>query len=160
MASPKELIKRAKAQFLKESRQMTRELKKALIGKTIKDVEVLKNGGDIYIKLITDKGQIVVGANDLGVWIDRLESSKNRSEKCNRCEWMRMEGLRYEYHKLKCSKCGRKILVEIGLIGVSHNAIVSVTCAECLKKVKLPDIFKKRHAEAAADIERWLEENS
>jgi hypothetical protein len=56
---------------------MTRELKKALIGKTIKDVEVLKNGGDIYIKLITDKGQIVVGANDLGVWIARLESSKS-----------------------------------------------------------------------------------
>jgi len=29
-----------------------------------------------------------------------------------------MEGLKYEYHKLKCSKYGRKILVEIGLIGV------------------------------------------
>ena len=77
MASSKGLLKRVKAQFLKESRKMTRELKKALIGKTIKDVEVLKNGGDIYIKLITDKGQIVVGANDLGVWIARLESSKS-----------------------------------------------------------------------------------
>ena len=77
MADPEELLKRIKAQFLKQSRQMTRELKKALIGKTIKDVEVLKNGGDVYIKLTTDKGQIVIGANDLGVWIDRPESSKN-----------------------------------------------------------------------------------
>jgi ribosomal protein S3 len=77
LADPEELLKRIKAQFLKQSRQMTRELKKALIGKTIKDVEVLKNGGDIYIKLTTDKGQIVIGANDLGVWIDRPESSKN-----------------------------------------------------------------------------------
>jgi hypothetical protein len=53
-----------------------------------------------------------------------------------------MEGLKYEYHKLKCSKCGRKILVEIGLIGVGHNAIVSVTCAECFKKVGFSDVFK------------------
>jgi hypothetical protein len=71
-----------------------------------------------------------------------------------------MEGLRYEYHKLKCSKCGRKILVEIGLIGVSHNAVVRVTCAECLKKAKLSDVFKKCYTETADDIERWLEENS
>jgi ribosomal protein S3 len=77
VADPEELLKRVKAQFLKESRQMARELKKALIGKTIKDIEVLKNGGDIYIKLTTDKGQIVIGANDLGVWIDRPESSKS-----------------------------------------------------------------------------------
>jgi hypothetical protein len=56
LASSEELLKRVKAQFLKESRQMTRELKKALIGKTIKDVEVLRNGGDVYIKLATDKG--------------------------------------------------------------------------------------------------------
>ena len=76
MASPKELIKRAKAQFLKESKQMTRELKKALIGKTIKDVGVLKDGGDVYIKLAMDKGPIVIGANELGVWIDKLERFK------------------------------------------------------------------------------------
>jgi len=56
LASSKGLLKRVKAQFLKESRKMTRELQKALIGKTIKDVEVLRNGGDIYIKLATDKG--------------------------------------------------------------------------------------------------------
>jgi ribosomal protein S3 len=74
LVSSEELLKRVKAQFLKESRRMTRELRKALIGKTIKDVEVLWNSGDVYIKLVTDKGQVLIGANDLGVWIDRPES--------------------------------------------------------------------------------------
>jgi ribosomal protein S3 len=54
-----------KTQFLKESGEMTKELKKGLVGKTIKNVEVLKYGGDVYIKLATDKGPIVIGANDL-----------------------------------------------------------------------------------------------
>jgi hypothetical protein len=70
-----------------------------------------------------------------------------------------IERLRYEYHKLKCSKCGRKILVEIGLISVSHNAMVSVTCAECLRKVKLSNDFKRRFKKVAADIEKWLDES-
>jgi ribosomal protein S3 len=87
LADPKELIKRVKALFLKKSRRMTRELKKALIGKTIKNVEVLWNGGDIYIKLATDKGPIVIGANDLGVWIDKLKiyllQQKERGFKLN-----------------------------------------------------------------------------
>ena len=77
MVGSEELLKRVKALFLKESRQMTRVLKKALIGKTIIDVEVLKDGGDVYIKLVTDKGQVLIGANDLGVWIDRPKGSKN-----------------------------------------------------------------------------------
>jgi len=37
-----------------------------------------------------------------------------------------MDKLKYEYHKLKCSICGRKILVEIGLVGASHNILVKV----------------------------------
>jgi hypothetical protein len=63
---------------------MTRELRKALIGKTIKDVEVLWNSGDVYIKLVTDKGPIVIGANDLGVWIDKTRKftfSNKKKEK-------------------------------------------------------------------------------
>jgi hypothetical protein len=55
LVSPKELIKRVKAQFLKESRKMTRELKKALIGKTIKDVEFLKDGGDSTLNSLRTK---------------------------------------------------------------------------------------------------------
>jgi hypothetical protein len=45
------------------------------------------------------------------------------------------------------------------LIGVSHNAVVSVTCAESLKKAGLSDDFRGRFAKAAADIEKWLEES-
>jgi hypothetical protein len=74
LTSYEELIKRVKAKFLKESRRMTRKVKKALIGKTIQDVEVLRDGVDVYIKLATDKGPIIIVANDLGVWIDRPQS--------------------------------------------------------------------------------------
>jgi ribosomal protein S3 len=76
LVSSEELLKRVKALFLKERRQMTGELKKAVVGKTIKDIEVLKDGGDVYIKLATDKGPIVIGANELGVWIDKPERFK------------------------------------------------------------------------------------
>jgi hypothetical protein len=76
LVSSEELLKRVKALFLKERRQMTGELKKAVVGKTIKDIEVLKDGGDVYIKLAMDKGPIVIGANELGVWIDKPERFK------------------------------------------------------------------------------------
>lgn len=66
--------------------------------------------------------------------------------------------LKYEYHKLKCPICGRKILVEIGLTGTSHNILVNATCAHCLKNTGLPEEFKKKHANASADIEKWLKE--
>lgn len=33
---------------------------------------------------------------------------------------------------VKCSKCGREILVERGLIGVDHTIEIFVTCWECL----------------------------
>lgn len=62
---------------------------------------------------------------------------------------------RYEYHKLACRKCGRKILVEIALFGVSHNAEVVATCAECLE---LSRDFKGKHAKAADDISKWMKE--
>ena len=42
---------------------------------------------------------------------------------------------------VKCSKCGRRILVERGLIGVDHTIGIYATCWDCLesegqKKVK------------------------
>jgi hypothetical protein len=76
LVSSEELLKRVKVLFLNETGQMTRELKKAVVGKTIKDVEVLKDGGDVYIKFATDKGPIVIGANELGLWIDKPERFK------------------------------------------------------------------------------------
>lgn len=62
------------------------------------------------------------------------------------------------YYKLQCGKCGRKILVEVLLIGSNHNADVMVNCAECLKKSGVHPEFKKRYSKAASDIERWISE--
>jgi len=69
-----------------------------------------------------------------------------------------LDKLKYEYHKLKCSICGRKILVEIGLVGASHNILVKATCANCLKKTGIPEEFKREHTNATKDIEKWLQE--
>lgn len=33
---------------------------------------------------------------------------------------------------VKCSGCGRKILVEQGLIGISHTIFIKATCWQCL----------------------------
>jgi glycerophosphoryl diester phosphodiesterase len=43
-------------------------------------------------------------------------------------------------------------LVEIGLFGVSHNAGVYVTCAECLS---ISDGFAKEHPDIIKDLEEW-----
>lgn len=61
--------------------------------------------------------------------------------------------LDYHYAKLMCSKCGRKILVEAFLIGVSHTASTTATCAECIGP--LTEDYKREHPEAAADLEAW-----
>jgi hypothetical protein len=63
----------------------------------------------------------------------------------------------YEHHKTKCGKCERKILVEILLIGVSHNANVTVICRDCLKDKGINPKFKEEHPEEAKDIEEWIE---
>lgn len=67
--------------------------------------------------------------------------------------------LDYEYHKEVCSECGRKILVEIGLFGVSHNATVSATCAQCLAKRGVHEKFRAENPTAAQDIEEWIEKD-
>lgn len=60
--------------------------------------------------------------------------------------------LRYEAHKLVCSTCGKKILVEIHLIGVSHNASVSASCAECIGEPS-PKFVADHPNEAKAIVE-------
>lgn len=62
---------------------------------------------------------------------------------------------RYEYHKLKCSKCGRKILVELTTFGIPHHFGVAATCAECLK---ISEEFRKARLQEAQDIESWIKE--
>lgn len=45
---------------------------------------------------------------------------------------------------VKCSGCGRRILVERGLIGVSHTISITVTCWQCLDS-KTKERAKKRY---------------
>lgn len=66
--------------------------------------------------------------------------------------------LGYTYYKKECTKCKRRILVEIGLIGTNHNAGVSVTCANCIKEEQIPEEFKKENPEAYNDIMKWVKE--
>ena len=35
---------------------------------------------------------------------------------------------------VKCSKCGREILVERGLFGVNHTLEITATCWDCLDR--------------------------
>jgi len=62
-------------------------------------------------------------------------------------------GLTVLGHLTACHKCGRKILVEMGLIGVPHHTGISVTCGECLVLSKR---FHKEQPEIVAKIESWL----
>ena len=56
----------------------------------------------------------------------------------------------------KCKECGREILVSVALIGVNHNAGLSVICKECIKKKGVDKKFKKQSPERAEEIEKWL----
>lgn len=66
--------------------------------------------------------------------------------------------LAYRYHKLECTECGRKVLVERHVNGSDHCLRVSVTCAACVK-LPLPEGFVSDAPEAAAHITEWLEGN-
>lgn len=55
-------------------------LRKFLVNRTIQDVECYYSPwGDSYIKIETDKGSVVIGANDLGVWVASEEEMKKVS---------------------------------------------------------------------------------
>jgi len=56
-------------------------------------------------------------------------------------------------HLTACRKCGRKILVEMGMIGSTHHFGVSATCGECLV---LSEQIRKEQPEIVSKIERWL----
>ena len=67
-----------------------------------------------------------------------------------------MMDMDYAYATTACQKCGRRILVEMGLIGVPHHSWIMVTCAECIQ-VPLAEAFRERRSEAAAEIGKWLQ---
>ena len=69
---------------------------------------------------------------------------------------MSASNMDYAYQTTACHKCGRKILVEMGLIGVPHHPLLMVTCAECVQ-IPINDSFREKNPEAAMEIERWLQ---
>lgn len=69
-----------------------------------------------------------------------------------------MNAFEYKSYKVKCSRCGREILVEVVLFGINHNANVSAICKECLKEQGLSLKFKEESPEHAKEIQEWLDE--
>jgi len=55
-------------------------------------------------------------------------------------------------HLCKCRKCGRKILVELVLIGVPHHDTPIVTCSECLV---LDSEFRNKNPDIAKQLDEW-----
>lgn len=61
-------------------KEMTGSLRKDLVGKTIRDVKCYHflSGAENHIRLTTDEEIVVIGANDLAVWIDSLKKLQQR----------------------------------------------------------------------------------
>jgi hypothetical protein len=64
------------------------------------------------------------------------------------------DGLPMMGHLTACHRCGRKVLVELVLIGVPHHVKVLVTCGECLV---LSEQIRKAQPAITAKIEAWLQ---
>jgi len=60
-------------------------------------------------------------------------------------------------HLLKCTKCGRKIAMQVGLIGTVHHVQPSVTCGECLD---IDQAFATQYPEVTEQLEEWKKSNS
>ena len=57
---------------------------------------------------------------------------------------------------LECSKCEKKILVEMILFGPPHHQKPSATCAECLEVMER---FRKEQPKITEQIESWAKES-
>ena len=67
--------------------------------------------------------------------------------------------MEYAYYKLKCNKCGRKILVEMALIGIPHHTGVSATCADCVDMTTpQAQLLAKQHPDVAKELAEWFRE--
>jgi len=62
------------------------------------------------------------------------------------------DGVSLVGHKTKCSKCGRKVLIQLPLFGVPHHFDAMPTCAECLD---LDPHWADEHPEIALDLLKW-----
>ena len=63
----------------------------------------------------------------------------------------------YHYRKCRCSRCGRKVLVETSMYGLPERSKAYVTCAECLV---LSTDFKKDYPDEANEILNWIKEEN
>lgn len=63
--------------------------------------------------------------------------------------------MHYTSYRTSCKTCGKKILVEIVLCGISHNVSVGTVCGDCIA-LPLPDSFKEQSPQEAQEIEEWL----
>ena len=57
---------------------------------------------------------------------------------------------------VECSKCKRKIMVCMGLIGTVHHMGTSATCAEC---TEITDEFRSKFPDIAKQIDEWKNES-
>lgn len=60
-------------------------------------------------------------------------------------------------HLTACRRCGRKVLVELALIGAPHHVAVMVTCGECLEP---SEQMRREHPEIVSAVEKWLRDGS
>ena len=57
-----------------------------------------------------------------------------------------------EINLWSCHKCGRKIVVQIGINGTPHHWVSNVVCAECME---IQSEFQEHYPQQAKEIEEW-----
>jgi len=84
----------------------------------------------------------------------RKQKSKGAKDDC--AASLSVPEFGYKCHMLRCRKCQRKIIVEVGLLGVDHTSMISVICAECLRQDGLSKSFRRKHPEESREMEEWI----
>ena len=72
----------------------------------------------------------------------KLEKGENKMEE-------------YSYTQCECPICGRKILVERILVGVSHTTVIYATCLDCVVKRGFMLGYEEEHPDAVKDLTEW-----
>ncbi|MCJ7424367.1 hypothetical protein MUP01_08905 [Candidatus Bathyarchaeota archaeon] len=85
-----------------------------------------------------------------------MRKQKSKGVKDDFAASLLMPQSRCKCHMLRCRKCQRKILVEVGLLGVDHTSVISVICGECLKQDGLSKSFRRKHPEESREMEDWI----
>lgn len=62
------------------------------------------------------------------------------------------DGVSLAGHKTQCTKCHRKVLIQLPLFGVPHHFDALCVCANCLE---IDSAFKDQYPEIANDLLLW-----